>query len=164
MFWHNLAMTHQPLTVDERFDRLEAQLENLATTVAKGFDSVQERFESTQEVIDELRESTHKDISRLQESTRGGIDELRDSTHKDIDEVLGVLDVMMTRIDDRFAKNEGSVTELQKTVGTIQNQLDSIEKQPEIFEDERLVMAHQLTQLHDWVERAAKRIDVEFAH
>jgi chromosome segregation ATPase len=85
-------------------------------------------------------------------------------TREDIDDVLGVLDIMMTRIDDRFNQSENSISKLQSQIVAIQNQLDSIEKQIEISEDERLVMAHQLTQLHDWVEKAAKRIDVKLAH
>ena len=86
------------------------------------------------------------------------------ATRKDIDDVLGVLDVMMTRIDERFSKVEFTLAETQKQVKNILNQLDSIEKRLEISEDERLVMSHQLTQLHEWVEKAAARIDVKFAH
>jgi peptidoglycan hydrolase CwlO-like protein len=82
-------------------------------------------------------------------------------SRKDIDDVLGALDIMMTRIEDRFDNSEDNVAKIQAQIGSIQNQLDSIEKQLEISEDERLIMAHQLTQLHEWVERAAKRIDVK---
>ena len=85
-------------------------------------------------------------------------------TRKDIDDVLSVLDVMMTRIDERFSKVETTLTDAQKQVQNILNQLDHIEKRLEISEDERLVMAHQLTQLHEWVEKAAARIDIKFAH
>lgn len=85
-------------------------------------------------------------------------------TRKDIDDVLQVLDVMMTRIDERFTNIESTLSETQKKVQNILNQLDSIEKRLEISEDERLVMAHQLTQLHEWVEKAAQRIDLKFAH
>lgn len=85
-------------------------------------------------------------------------------TRKDIDDVLTVLDVMMTRIDERFSKVELTLGDTQKQVQNILNQLDHIEKRLEISEDERLVMAHQLTQLHEWVEKAAARIDVKFAH
>ncbi|HET9174302.1 MAG TPA: hypothetical protein VFN56_03410 [Candidatus Saccharimonadales bacterium] len=85
-------------------------------------------------------------------------------TRKNIDDVLSVLDTMMTRIDERFSEGEAGVTRLQTQVSAIQNQLDAIEKQLEISEDERLVIAHQLTQLHEWVEQAAKRINVKFAH
>jgi archaellum component FlaC len=77
-------------------------------------------------------------------------------TRKDIDDVLNVLNVMMTRIDERFTKVESTLVETQKRVQDILNQLDHINK--------RLVMAHQLTQLHEWVEKAAARIDVKFAH
>lgn len=128
-------MANKSATIDERFDRLETQLSDFVMSVSKGF------------------ESTHKDIADVQKTAR-----------KDSDDILGVLDIMMTRIDDRFTKSENNISKLQETVGHIQNQLDSIEKQLEISEDERLVMAHQLTQLHDWVELAAKRIDVKFAH
>lgn len=85
------------------------------------------------------------------------------ATRKDIDDVLNVLDVMMTRIDERFSKVETPVADTQKQVHNIHNQLDNIEKRLEISEDERLVMAHQLTQLHEWVEKAAARIDLKFA-
>ncbi len=85
-------------------------------------------------------------------------------TRKDIDDVLQVLDVMMTRIDERFTNIESALSETQKKIQNIINQLDSIEKRLEISEDERLVMAHQLTQLHEWVEKAAQRIDLKFAH
>ena len=85
-------------------------------------------------------------------------------TRKDIDDVLQVLDVMMTRIDERFTNIESTLSETQKKILNIINQLDSIEKRLEISEDERLVMAHQLTQLHEWVEKAAQRIDLKFAH
>ena len=86
------------------------------------------------------------------------------TTRKDIDDVLGVLDVMMTRIDERFTRIEDTITVTQSKISAIQNHLDSIEKRIEISEDERLVIAHQLTQVHDWVEQAAKRIDLKFAH
>jgi chromosome segregation ATPase len=139
-------MANKLATLDERFDRLETQLSDFVVSVSKGF------------------ESTHKDIVGVRQSTSKDIDEARISNRKDIDDVLGVLDFMMTRIDDRFTKSEDNVSKLQETVGHIQNQLDSIEKQLEISEDERLVMAHQLKQLHDWVELAAKRINIKFAH
>lgn len=54
---------------------------------------------------------------------------------------------MMTRIDECFTKSENAVSELQKRLLNIHNQLDGVEKQVEISEDERLVMAHQLTRL-----------------
>ena len=42
--------------------------------------------------------------------------------------------------------------------------LDTLAKRQEISDDERLVMGHQLTRLHEWVEAAAKRIDLKFTH
>jgi len=42
-------------------------------------------------------------------------------TRKDIDDVLQVLDVMMTRIDERFSKVEITLAETQKQVQKILN-------------------------------------------
>lgn len=86
------------------------------------------------------------------------------ATRKDIDDVLQVLDIMMTRFDERFLKVENSLELTQKQANNIFNQLDSIEKQLGISDNERLVMAFQLTRLHDWVDKAAERIDVKFVH
>lgn len=86
------------------------------------------------------------------------------ATRKDIDDVLQVLDAMMTRIDERFTKVESDLTNAQKQIQHILTHLDSIEKRIEISDDERLVMAHQLTRLHEWIEQAAERIDLKFAH
>jgi len=85
-------------------------------------------------------------------------------TRKDVDDVLGVLDIMMTRIDERFTSIESPMQKMQKDLQNIYSQLDHMMKRLEISEDERLIMAHQLTQLHEWVEKAAARIDIKFAH
>jgi site-specific recombinase len=105
-----------------------------------------------------------KAIGSLDQKTASRIDELDQKTASRIDDVLGVLDVMMTSIDGRFNKIESEQAKMQAVTHNILNQLDSIEKRLEISEDERLAMAHQLTRLHAWVERAAERIDVKFVH
>lgn len=45
----------------------------------------------------------------------------------------------------------------------ILNRLDSIEKQIEISEDERLVMGHQLTRLDKWIHELANKIDYKIS-
>lgn len=71
------------------------------------------------------------------------------ATRKDVDDVLGVLDVMTTHFDERFNGVEETARSTNQQIQHILNQLDGIEKQLEISDHERLVMAHQLTQLHD---------------
>lgn len=44
-------------------------------------------------------------------------------------------------------------------INQILSRLDSIEKQLEISEDERLVMGHQLDRLNRWVKEVADKID-----
>jgi hypothetical protein len=61
---------------------------------------------------------------------------------------------------DKTLETKADAVDLQKALGL----LDSFAKRQEISDDERLVMGHQLTRLHDWVEEAAKRIDLKFVH
>src|SRR3989344_3357626 len=85
------------------------------------------------------------------------------SASKVVDELTGVFQGFMQQVDERFDKVESKMDGMQKQIQNVLDHLDSIEKRLEISEDERLVMAHQLTLLHDWVEKAANRIDVKFA-
>jgi len=61
---------------------------------------------------------------------------------------------------DKTLETKADAADVQKAL----NILDSFAKRQEISDDERIVMAHQLTRLHDWVEEAAKRIDLKFVH
>ncbi len=61
---------------------------------------------------------------------------------------------------DKTLETKADTTDLRRALGL----LDAIVKRQEISDDERLVMSHQLTQLHEWVEEAAKRIDLKFTH
>lgn len=89
------------LSTNERFDKIDAQLERISIALIKGFDRIDKNLETKADAAD-----------------------------------------------------------LQKALEL----LDSIVKRQEISDDERLVMGHQLTRLHDWVEEAAKRIDLKFIH
>ena len=79
-------------------------------------------------------------------------------TRKDIDDVLGVLDVMMTRIDERFSSLEVEQQKTRQEIHKIINDLDAFIKRQEISDDERLVMGHQLDRLDRWTHELAKKI------
>ena len=89
------------ISTDKRFDKIDAQLDHIATALLKGFDSVNVALHTK-------------------------------ASSEDLHTALDLLDSLM--------------------------------KQQEISDDERLVMSHQLAQLHTWVEAAAKRIGLEFSH
>jgi hypothetical protein len=61
---------------------------------------------------------------------------------------------------DKTLEEKASNADIQRALSL----LDALAKRQEISDDERLIMAHQLTQLHDWVEQAAERINLKFAH
>lgn len=95
--------------------------------------------------------ATKHDIHDLQGKVRGATDD-----------VLQVLDIMAEQIDLRFQENEKRIVDLQISATVITNQLDNLHKNLEISEDERLVIAYQLTKIQMWVEKAAKRIGLQF--
>lgn len=84
-------------------------------------------------------------------------------TRKDIDDVLGVLDVIMTRMDERFTKLEENDQKSQKQIQEILDNLDSFVKRQEISDDERIVMGHQLDRLDRWTHELAKKIGYELS-
>lgn len=78
------------------------------------------------------------------------------------DEFTKLFNYMTERFDkiDSALETKASSNDLQTALGL----LDTLAKRQEISDDERLVMSHQLTRLHDWIEEAAKRIDLKFVH
>lgn len=114
------------------------------------------------------------------------------ATRKDIDELLDLMRTFMGQVDERFTGVEGrldgverrldgverrairiehnvdelkvDLKQIQKDMQRILNHIDSIEKDISINEDERAVIGMQLTRLHDWVEKAASKVGVEFTH
>jgi hypothetical protein len=78
------------------------------------------------------------------------------------DEFTKLFKYITERFDkiDKTLEEKASKADMQRTLGL----LDSLSKRLEISDDERLVMSSQLTRLHDWVEQAAKRIDLKFEH
>lgn len=88
---------------------------------------------------------------------------------KAVADISGVIQEFATQVsqrfdgvDQRFDKIESELSKLQKDMRLVLNRLDSIEKDIAINEDERAVMGMQLTRLHNWVEKAAVRVGVEF--
>ena len=63
----------------------------------------------------------------------------------------------MQRIDAKLDKQIEKMA-TKDDINKILTRLDSIEKQLEISEDERLVMGHQLDRLNRWVQEVADKI------
>ena len=91
-------------------------------------------------------------------------------TDKIIEKRFDKIDAQLERISvalingfehtNKILETKADAIDLHKAL----NLLDAFAKRQEISDDERLVLSHQLTRLHDWVEEAAKRIDLKFVH
>jgi hypothetical protein len=94
------------------------------------------------------------------------IDKRFDSVDKQLKDMNGQLDkivkVVVKGFDriDKTLETKANSADLQRALGL----LDSLSKRLEISDDERIVMSSQLTKLHDWIEQAAKRINLKFEH
>ncbi len=94
------------------------------------------------------------------------IDKRFDNVDEQLKEINGQLDkivkVVVKGFDriDKTLETKANSADLQRALGL----LDSLSKRLEISDDERIVMSSQLTKLHDWVEQAAKRINLKFEH
>ena len=116
----------------------DAEITKLSKDMQKGFAGINKRFESVDKRFDAAEMCTDKIDEQLDRLTKIVI--------KGFDNIDKVLETKANSID------------LQK----VMTSLDALMKLQEITDDERLVMASQLTRLHEWVEQAAKRIDLKF--
>jgi hypothetical protein len=87
------------------------------------------------------------------------VDQQLTEMNKQLDRIATVVVKGFDRID-KTLEEKASGADMQRVLGL----LDALAKSQEISDDERVVMAHQLTQLHTWVEQAAERINLKFAH
>lgn len=80
------------------------------------------------------------------------------ATRADIDEVLDLMRQFMQQTGDEVQKVHDIGTKNSQGIQRILSHLDSIEKQLEINEEERIVMGHQLNRLHKWTTELAAKI------
>ncbi|MCX6727884.1 MAG: hypothetical protein NTX11_03680 [Candidatus Saccharibacteria bacterium] len=73
------------------------------------------------------------------------------------DEFTKLFQYMTKRFDSADQKLENTAT--KQDIDQILKRLNSIEKQLEISDDERLVMGHQLDRVNRWVKAVADKID-----
>lgn len=68
--------------------------------------------------------------------------------------------ILFKYMSERFDKLESDIkdTATKSDINNILNRLDSIEKQLEISDDERLVVGHQLDRLNRWTHELADKI------
>lgn len=64
--------------------------------------------------------------------------------------------------DQKITKLENQVNSIQRDFSQVINRLDSLDKNVQLNEQERAIISAQLTRLHDWVEKAAAKIGVQF--
>ncbi|MDZ7786313.1 MAG: hypothetical protein U5L95_04305 [Candidatus Saccharibacteria bacterium] len=80
------------------------------------------------------------------------------ATREDIDEILDLMRQFMQQTGDEFEKTRAEIRKNSEDIQKILNRLDSMEKQLEINEQERIVMGHQLNRLNKWTHELADKI------
>jgi len=148
----------------------DAEITKLSKDMQKGFADIDKKFESVDKKISNLDVNLSKRFNVVDERL-----DVLDKRFDAVDERLDVADIRTNKIDeqldrltkivikgfghiDKVLETKANATDIQR----IFKVLDDLSQRLEITEDERLVMATQLTRLHGWVEKAAKRIDLKF--
>lgn len=124
--------------VDKKINGFDFKFSKRFDTVDKRLDVLDERFNAVDERLDVADIRTNK------------IDEQLDRLTRIVIKGFGHV--------DKVLETKANATDIQR----IFKIPDDLSQRLEITEDERLVMANQLTRLHGWVEKAAKRIDLKF--
>ncbi len=70
---------------------------------------------------------------------------------------------LFTYMEERFDRIDTRFDDTNKRIDQVMGLLDTLAKQQEINEDERLVMRHQLERLDQWVHQLADKIGVELS-
>lgn len=76
------------------------------------------------------------------------------------DQFTKLFNYMRERFDDVDVKFDG----VYKRLDEINNQLDALAVKADIDDTERLVMARQLDRHLDWIEKAGKKIGLQYKH
>lgn len=102
--------------------------------------------------------ATKGDLQNLHGIFTKDMGSLRREMRAGFDDILQVIDTLVTRFDERFTRLETAFAKQQADIQQILIRLDHIEKSLEISEQERLVMGHQLDRLDKWVHELAGKI------
>ena len=84
--------------------------------------------------------------------------------NKAVSDLAEIISEFASNVDKRFNTLESEVKLVQKDVKSILNRLDSIERDIQLNDDERAVMGMQLNRIHDWIEKTAAKVGIEFIH
>jgi hypothetical protein len=91
-------------------------------------------------------------------ATQQDIVELRSEIKESFSDITSLLQTFMQQVDERFNVVEYEHKEARKEISKVFDALDSLLKDHEITDDERLVMGHQLDRLDKWTHELADKI------
>lgn len=114
--------------------------------------------------------ATKRDLKDLEKSIDTKLDSKIDELSRSVDgkidravnDLSGIIQNFAQQVSEEFVKVHTRLDKHDADIQRILNHLDAIEKQQEIDDTERKVMAMQLQRLHDWTVKAAKQINVTF--
>lgn len=83
------------------------------------------------------------------------------ATKQDVEDVLSEVRGLSEMVGHHFNDVHSEVKQTRADMRRIFRYLDSIEKQLEISEEERLVAAHQLERAYKWIKQLADKVGVK---
>lgn len=132
------------INYDGRFDRIDAQFE----LMRKQFILINKRFNKVDENFSKINDKFNRIDDKFSEV---------DDKFTKIDSQLDKLTTLVIKGFDWVSKELDKKAD-KEDVNQLYNLMDSMAKQQEIDNDERLVMGHQLERLDRWAHEVANKI------
>ncbi|MBQ1089660.1 hypothetical protein [Streptomyces sp. B93] len=87
----------------------------------------------------------------------------RDELDKKFDEfALSLAKYFNQRFDDLEKKFDDRFEKVDQKIDRLQSSVDEVHGMLEVERDERTVIAHQLDRHEDWIERASRKLSIDY--
>ncbi|MEU3198817.1 hypothetical protein [Streptomyces sp. NPDC006996] len=107
------------------------------------------------------------DKKDLEDALKGLEDRISEKLEKKMDDKLDQFALSFTRyvnkrFDEMEAKFDNRFEEVNQKIDRLQSSVDQVHGMLEVERDERTVIAHQLDRHEDWIERASRKLDIDY--
>ncbi|MDH2389094.1 hypothetical protein QCN29_09875 [Streptomyces sp. HNM0663] len=103
------------------------------------------------------------DRKELEEVLKGFEERISEKLEKKMDAKLDQFAMSFVKhMNERFDAVDRRFEEVDRKIDKVQSSVDEVHGMLEMERDERTVISHQLDRHEDWIERAARKLNIEY--
>ncbi|MCC9710198.1 hypothetical protein E4N62_36025 [Streptomyces sp. MNU76] len=103
------------------------------------------------------------DRKELEEVLKGFEERISDNLRQEMDDKLDQFAMsLMKHMNERFDVVDRRFEAVDQKIDKVQSSVDEVHGMLEVERDERTVIAHQLDRHEDWIERAARKLNIDY--